>query len=124
MRNARGCVNGVVSTSISGDLCKRSRCFTLLSCNWHNSFIRVSFDAFHFLGGPARLISLHACRVSDTTRVFVESSAVRLTFGCAVELSQLPDLSLISLIGILQISPWQIYGIYSLTLMHKQISRR
>jgi hypothetical protein len=31
MRNARGCVNGVVSTSISGDLCKQSRCFTLRS---------------------------------------------------------------------------------------------
>jgi len=31
MRNARGCVNGVVSTSISGGLCKQSRCFTLRS---------------------------------------------------------------------------------------------
>jgi len=47
-----------------------------------------------------------------------------VTFGSAVELSQLPDLSLISLIGILQNSPWQIYGIYSLFLMHTQIARR
>jgi hypothetical protein len=31
MRNARGCVNDVVSTSISGGLCKQSRCFTLRS---------------------------------------------------------------------------------------------
>ncbi len=97
---------------------------TSVSCNWHNSFIRVSFDAFHFLGGPARLFPCMHVESQIQRECLLNPVPYGLTFGSAVELFQLPDLSLISLIGILQISPWQIYGIYSLILMHKQITRR
>ncbi len=70
---------------------------TSVSCNWFNSFRRVSFDALHFLGGRARFFPCMHVESQIQRECLFLPVPYGLTFGSAVELSQLPDLSLISL---------------------------